>query len=569
MLLTSLVSFESPTFAHAPDYSLTLSSKADELTLTAQAPDGHHFNLKAPASATAPDRAVQNPALKTAQRVTFDFKSAKPGLYITQLYLCDDALTYCEKVLEKIQWGAPQVNASKSPSAPKNGSTGEVDAALKQARREHKLVMIDFFGVWCPPCNLLDEKVFSSPDFTKATQNTIRLKLDVDKPENWAYLSRYKVSGYPTVLFLNPEGQEISRVLGYRPLPQFLKTVMDASSFKTSASLIELREKANQGERDALDRLGLLELGSGDYASAVSHLSGTRQHREKLWDAKISLDAQELAQKIKDGNSAAGARLMTERKQAIAEFPNSPDSIDRRTELAAQLEEAGKKEEAKVVYLNAIQAAQEIITHHPDVIANYDSSVADLRASMAENYEAMGDSASALKTWGLAAADFRKELISPNDRGVNLELAYCLWKSGDETSAQEIYTRMEKAYPLDFTFFNNHARMKLALKKPLEAEPLAVRAVSLSYGSNRLEASLVLAKILKEQNKIKEARTVIDQATTPSPQVEALTHSQPIEKDQNVRYFRILKKLQDYKAKELTLAQDSTLDAPTTLTACR
>jgi tetratricopeptide (TPR) repeat protein len=520
------------------------------MTLTAQAPDGHHFNLNAPASATAPDGAVQKPTSKNAQRVTFDFKSAQPGLYMTQLYLCDDALTSCEKVLEKIQWGAPQSKASNSPVAPRNGFSSAVDTALKQARREHKLVMIDFFGVWCPPCNLLDEKVFSNPNFAKAAQDTIRLKLDVDKPENWAYLSRYKVTGYPTVLFLTPEGSEISRVLGYRPLPQFLKIISDASHFKTSSSLLELKEKANRGERDALDRLGLIELGGGDYVSAVSHLTGTRQQREKLWDARISLDAQRL----KEGGMAAGTRLMTDRKQAIAEFPNSPDSIDRRAELAAQLEESGKKEEAKTVYLNAIQAAQEIITKTPSVTASYDSSVADLRASIAENYEAIGDTASALKTWGLAAVDFRKELVSPNDRGVNLELAYCLWKSGDEASAQEIYTRMEKAYPRDFTFFNNHARMKLALKKPLEAEPLAARAVSLSYGSNRLEASLVLAKALKDQNKIKEARTVIDQATAPSAQVEALTHSKLINEDQNVRYFRILKKLQDYKAKELPLA---------------
>jgi thiol-disulfide isomerase/thioredoxin len=536
-----------PVWALAPDYTLSSGFSADSgtLTLTAQAPTGHHFNLDAPAQASASSGdSAQKPTLKTPQQVRFVFNAPAPGTYTTQLYLCDDALTYCEKKVEQIRFSASATSASAGKPGsvqpgPASPEKGVIEEAFRRAQKERRPLMVDFYGIWCPPCNMLNEKVFSQPAFKRRIRDFIEVKIDVDTPQAWSYTARYKISGYPTVLFLTPDAEEISRILGYRPLAQFLKSMKAAYALRDGQALAALQGQAEKGDRAAMDHLGLIELGRENFAEAVRYLQATTRCREKLWDARIAL-AEERAN---DGDSAAKQQLTEARRQAIEEFPDSPDSIERRTDLAESLD---KKEEARPVYLDALATAKKLVKKPPESLVEYDSSVADIWEQIAETESALGDAKGEKLAYQTAAAEFKKELVTANDRGVNLELAYSLWKSGNDAAAREIYGRLQKAYPDDFTFYNNQARMELALDKLDAAEPLARRAVSLSYGSNHLEASLVLAKILKAQKKIDQARAVIDQAMT-SPSA-----STAVPENKNVRYYRSLQRLSDYKKKELS-----------------
>src|SRR4051812_3386280 len=86
---------------------------------------------------------------------------------------------------------------------------------------------------------------------------------------------------------------------------------------------------------------------------------------------------------------------------------------------------------------------------------------------------------------GLAEA-YSKKVHSPTERGYQLELAYALGKSGDYDAADKIFSRLEKAYPEEFTFFFAHAGMKQRQGRISEAEKLASEALRYSYGDNRL-----------------------------------------------------------------------------------
>lgn len=59
---------------------------------------------------------------------------------------------------------------------------------------------------------------------------------DSTRPENAEARERYQVSGYPTVVFVHPDGEVITRVVGYYPPQEFADAMTDALSKYASMS---------------------------------------------------------------------------------------------------------------------------------------------------------------------------------------------------------------------------------------------------------------------------------------------------------------------------------------------
>lgn len=104
--------------------------------------------------------------------------------------------------------------------------TTDLPAAKSQAKKEAKLVMIDFTGSdWCGWCKKLNAEVFSTKEFADyAAKNLVLVELDFPskKPQsaelkraNKALKDEYKVRGYPTIIALNGDGKEVWRQPGY------------------------------------------------------------------------------------------------------------------------------------------------------------------------------------------------------------------------------------------------------------------------------------------------------------------------------------------------------------------
>jgi thiol:disulfide interchange protein len=101
--------------------------------------------------------------------------------------------------------------------------------ALKQAKRERKIIMIDYYTTWCGWCKRLDRDTYSSTEIGKyADTNIISLKLNAEAGEGMALARQSKISGFPTIIFYNADGKEIHRVVGYKPAPGFMQEMMNA-----------------------------------------------------------------------------------------------------------------------------------------------------------------------------------------------------------------------------------------------------------------------------------------------------------------------------------------------------
>jgi thiol:disulfide interchange protein len=101
--------------------------------------------------------------------------------------------------------------------------------ALKQAKKEKKIVMVDYYTTWCGWCKRLDRDTYSSDELGKyADENIISLKLDAEKGEGTGLAKKAGVQGYPSIIFYNADGKEIYKVVGYKKAPDFMKDMMAA-----------------------------------------------------------------------------------------------------------------------------------------------------------------------------------------------------------------------------------------------------------------------------------------------------------------------------------------------------
>nr|WP_320120430.1 thioredoxin fold domain-containing protein [uncultured Marinifilum sp.] len=87
--------------------------------------------------------------------------------------------------------------------------------ALDKAKAEGKMVFMDCYTVWCGPCKHLAKNVFPQKevgDYFNA--NFVNLKMDMEKGEGPALLKKYGVKGFPTLLYLDAEGNVLYKRVG-------------------------------------------------------------------------------------------------------------------------------------------------------------------------------------------------------------------------------------------------------------------------------------------------------------------------------------------------------------------
>jgi thiol:disulfide interchange protein DsbD len=105
-------------------------------------------------------------------------------------------------------------------------SLEELDAQLRQAKQEKKLVLLDFYADWCISCKEMEINTFANSEVSKELKQFILLQADVTKnsPDNQALLKRFGLFGPPGILFfnLNSEEQKDQRVIGYMPPQRFI-----------------------------------------------------------------------------------------------------------------------------------------------------------------------------------------------------------------------------------------------------------------------------------------------------------------------------------------------------------
>ncbi|GAC1630254.1 MAG: hypothetical protein NVS9B10_22480 [Nevskia sp.] len=85
--------------------------------------------------------------------------------------------------------------------------------ALAQAKAEGRPVLADFSAIWCPTCRAMHATVFTDAAVKEAiTKGYILSRIDYESPEAPAFMDKYGVRGFPTLLVLDGDGRLLRRL---------------------------------------------------------------------------------------------------------------------------------------------------------------------------------------------------------------------------------------------------------------------------------------------------------------------------------------------------------------------
>lgn len=100
-----------------------------------------------------------------------------------------------------------------TPAASEKIRWYDYEEGILTAGTTNKPMFLEFFADWCGPCIAMEENTF--PDSRVVTELKDFVAIKVDTQKRIDIETKYGVEYYPTVVFLDPNGKEISRHIGY------------------------------------------------------------------------------------------------------------------------------------------------------------------------------------------------------------------------------------------------------------------------------------------------------------------------------------------------------------------
>lgn len=145
--------------------------------------------------------------------------------------------------------------------------------AQKKAKDSQRLIFVDMFADWCGWCHRMEQEVFPSAVFQKATDDMVLLRLNTeDGGEGTRLAQQFQVTSLPTFLLLTPDMMVAGVIRGYAPPAEFVKT-LDV----TEAKYREFEKLIKQEPSFATDYAKRLDL-----ARAFTQHSGLAQSESRL-----------------------------------------------------------------------------------------------------------------------------------------------------------------------------------------------------------------------------------------------------------------------------------------------
>ncbi|MEQ1876437.1 MAG: thioredoxin family protein [Bdellovibrionia bacterium] len=500
-LIFILISFNSLSYTiAAPRGDATVAIEFSGPTLKASVKEGFHFNDKAPNSVTI-DSVIYKPTALKGRQSEFTGLPNEWLKGIASLYVCDDAVTFCEPHLidlkssaatSKIVASAPAVSKNKGRVNAHGFIEDDLQKAIDKAKKDNKLVLIDFSARWCPGCIRLEKEVFDTKEFKGATGRFVKVKIDVDRFENQILSEKFNVKAIPTLLVLNSEQQEIDRLIDYQPKevwkPFFAEIAADPTSL---AKLFEMEKTP-----EVLKRLGHRLVMAGRFQESGKYLAQVKPVPAEL--AYANIEAAKAEAKADVGKETDLIKVL---KDSIAAEPESSRSITWRTDLVEHVPEIAEKKKIKD---EGLQLADALVADpkkmktatETDLIGEFAGYESLLIASNAADLAAAAgaDEAEMKTVWNKAVEAGRKLNISPKNSGPALRYLIVLTAAKNYPEAEKLSSAILKADPKNADVQRRRVKVLNALGLYGEAVALGEKAVKNSYGRNEFWVAENLAK---------------------------------------------------------------------------
>jgi len=106
------------------------------------------------------------------------------------------------------------------PEVTAAGWGGDFDAAMAQAKKTGRPVVVAFHGKYCPPCHVMERTVLGKPEVQKALEDFVPVRIDPEDHPDVA--GRYRIQATPTYLVLTPDGTPVNMLVGAQSVEDFV-----------------------------------------------------------------------------------------------------------------------------------------------------------------------------------------------------------------------------------------------------------------------------------------------------------------------------------------------------------
>lgn len=104
--------------------------------------------------------------------------------------------------------------------------TASTDAVREMAVKQGKLVFIDLYASWCPPCRMMERHVFSRKEVGAfMDERFVAAKYDTDQATGADLMKRYGQGAIPLYLIFDTEGRLLGRIQGASSPEEFMQSI--------------------------------------------------------------------------------------------------------------------------------------------------------------------------------------------------------------------------------------------------------------------------------------------------------------------------------------------------------
>jgi len=176
---------------------------------------------------------------------------------------------------------------------------GSFEEALEKARQEDKAVFVDAYTTWCGPCKRMSKYVFTEAKVGEYyNSNFINVKLNMEKEPGMKFKLKYPVSAYPTLYYIDPDGNVLYTTKGGRKPQQFIDLGKQALlKYDRTGEFKTLYDKGDRSHETVYNYIKALnKSGKSSLKIANEYLNGqkdltTKENLQIIFESMTELDS--------------------------------------------------------------------------------------------------------------------------------------------------------------------------------------------------------------------------------------------------------------------------------------
>lgn len=115
------------------------------------------------------------------------------------------------------------IKATNNPDEAVQFHAGSLKEAMMLAKKENKIIFLDISASWCGYCKKMKANIYTNDEVAAFyNKQFINVMVDGEKGEGVELAKKYGVMGYPTFVFINPDGSMKEKTSGYRDAAAFI-----------------------------------------------------------------------------------------------------------------------------------------------------------------------------------------------------------------------------------------------------------------------------------------------------------------------------------------------------------